>query len=117
MRTIPVNAFRIAHQKYAQFIHPFLDFITHEAFDRLFLPVFACQFMNGKNRVIAGMVGKVNGRAINHFAVFPNGQIIGNGNGFGMGDEETVVGAFHRCPASDLCGCAGLVEIDGLTSE
>ena len=59
------------------------------------------------------VVGIVNGRTVNDFAVFSHRQIVCNGNRFGMSDEKATVGTFHRCPAAHLRGRAGLVQIDG----
>lgn len=83
MRSEPVNAFFVTHQQNTQLIMAFFNFITHQTFDGLFLPVFSCQLVHGQDGVVTWMIGIMYCRAIDDFAVFPDGQVIGNRDRFG----------------------------------
>src|SRR5580658_4837244 len=63
-------------------------------------PVLSREFVQAQHRIVAWMIGVVAGRAILDLAAIRDGQAVGDGNRFAVGDQKSVIGSLERRPAA-----------------
>lgn len=82
--------------------------------NRLGNAAIAEEFMQGENRVVAGMVGIMAGGSVCHVAtIVADGEIIRNRNRLIVRDEKSILRPKARAPCANSCVGARLIEIDG----
>ena len=102
----------MAHEQDAQLVGAGNDLVHDETLDFLLAPVLAGEFVKRQHRVVAGVIGVMDGRPVAHEIVVVDREVIRDRDRLRMGDEEAVIRPLDRRPTSHLRRGARPAEVD-----
>ena len=112
LRPVPVGIFTVTVEEHAQLINA-LSYLLLD-----YLPLFgnypAPDSLERRNDcILAGVIGVVAGRPVDHLVSLSNSEKVANGDGLIVGDEEAILRAKGGAPGFDLNIHAWLGHVDG----
>ena len=102
----------MAHQQHAELVAARGDLVDDQALALLLLEVLTRQFVHRHDRLVARVIGVVDGRAIDGLLAVMHGQVIGDRDRFVVRDDVAVERPLDRRPGAHLGEQARTVQVD-----
>ena len=112
LRAVPERTLLVAHQQHAELVHAEDDLLHHQALLGLLLPAAAGELVHRHHRGVAGMVGVVHGRPVDHGVAVAQRQVVRHRDRLVVRDQEAVERTVVGRPGAHARAGAGLVQVD-----